>query len=193
MGPVWPDNVQETGVSLDGQSGSPVVAAEAQQVEQLEEDLVTGPDPRFLCPSGPPPRIVLASATVAVGGQSSLCVDPSSGFQDSIVARSRPGTMRTKWPLPAVSRLLTSRWFPSLPRQLWPQCGPTSAILGGLLRLHSAPSKTFDADAHELVRRRDRGRPRRNWGPTAAATVSGLRRRQRERRQRQRETPRSGT
>jgi hypothetical protein len=29
------------------------VAAEAEQVEQLEEnDLVTGPDPRFLCPSG---------------------------------------------------------------------------------------------------------------------------------------------
>src|SRR6266545_5708134 len=51
MGPVWPDDVQETGVSLDGQSGSPFVAAEAQQVEQLEEDLVTGPDPRFLCPS----------------------------------------------------------------------------------------------------------------------------------------------
>jgi hypothetical protein len=52
--PVSPDNVHETGVSLDGQSGSPIVAAEAQQVEQLEEDLVTGPDPRFLCPS--PPR-----------------------------------------------------------------------------------------------------------------------------------------
>jgi hypothetical protein len=48
---VWPDDVQETGVSLDGQSGSPFVAAEAQQVEQLQEDLVTGPDPRFLCPS----------------------------------------------------------------------------------------------------------------------------------------------
>jgi len=33
-GPVSPHNVQETGVSLDGQSGSPIVAAEAQQVER---------------------------------------------------------------------------------------------------------------------------------------------------------------
>jgi hypothetical protein len=40
---VWPDNVHETGVSLDGQSGSPIVAAEARQVEKLEESLVTGP------------------------------------------------------------------------------------------------------------------------------------------------------
>jgi hypothetical protein len=49
---VSPHNVHETGVSLDGQSASPIVAAEAEQVEQLEEnDLVTGPDPRFLCPS----------------------------------------------------------------------------------------------------------------------------------------------
>jgi hypothetical protein len=30
----------------------PIVAAEAQQVEQLEERLLTGPDPRCLCPSG---------------------------------------------------------------------------------------------------------------------------------------------
>jgi hypothetical protein len=41
--PLWPDDVHETGVSLDGQSGSPTLAAEAQQVEQLEEDLVMGP------------------------------------------------------------------------------------------------------------------------------------------------------
>ena len=32
-GPVSPDNVHETGVSLDGQSTSPIVAAQAQQVE----------------------------------------------------------------------------------------------------------------------------------------------------------------
>jgi hypothetical protein len=33
MSPVWPDNVHETGVSPGGHSGSPLVAAEAQQVE----------------------------------------------------------------------------------------------------------------------------------------------------------------
>jgi hypothetical protein len=32
-----PDNVHETGVSSGGPSGSPIVAAEAEQVEQLEE------------------------------------------------------------------------------------------------------------------------------------------------------------
>jgi hypothetical protein len=40
-GPVSPHNVHETGVSPGGQVWSPIVAAEAQQVEQLEEDLVT--------------------------------------------------------------------------------------------------------------------------------------------------------
>jgi hypothetical protein len=49
-GPVSPDNVHETGVSLDGQSGSPTVAAEAQQVEQLEEDLVMGPRSEVFVP-----------------------------------------------------------------------------------------------------------------------------------------------
>jgi hypothetical protein len=44
-----PDNVHETGVSLDGQSGSPC-GAEAQQVDQLEEDLVTAQS-EFLCPA----------------------------------------------------------------------------------------------------------------------------------------------
>jgi hypothetical protein len=33
-GPVSPDNVQETGVSPGGQSGSPIVAAEAEGVER---------------------------------------------------------------------------------------------------------------------------------------------------------------
>jgi hypothetical protein len=33
-GPVSPDNVQKTGVSPGGQSGSPIVAAEAEQVER---------------------------------------------------------------------------------------------------------------------------------------------------------------
>jgi hypothetical protein len=33
-GPVWPDNVHETGVSPAGPSGFPVVAAEAEQVER---------------------------------------------------------------------------------------------------------------------------------------------------------------
>jgi hypothetical protein len=32
--PVWPDNVQKTGVSPGGQSGPPIVAAEAEQVER---------------------------------------------------------------------------------------------------------------------------------------------------------------
>jgi hypothetical protein len=51
-GPVWPDNVQETGVSPGGQPGSPIMAADAQQVRQLEERPGHGPDPRFLCPTG---------------------------------------------------------------------------------------------------------------------------------------------
>jgi hypothetical protein len=51
-GALSPHNVHETGVSLDGQSASPIVAALAELVVQLEEnDLVTGPDPRLLCPS----------------------------------------------------------------------------------------------------------------------------------------------
>jgi hypothetical protein len=33
-GPVSPDNVHETGVSPGGQSGSPIVAAEVEQVER---------------------------------------------------------------------------------------------------------------------------------------------------------------
>ena len=55
MGLVAPDNVHETGVSPGLTVPIPIVAAEAQQVEQVEEnDLVTGPDPRFLCPSRTP-------------------------------------------------------------------------------------------------------------------------------------------
>ncbi len=43
-GSVWPDNVQETGVSPGGRSGSPIVAAEAEQVERTtKKDLVTRP------------------------------------------------------------------------------------------------------------------------------------------------------
>jgi hypothetical protein len=52
-GSVWPDNVHETGVSLDGQSGSSIVAAEARQVEKLEESLVTGPIQGFVPDSYP--------------------------------------------------------------------------------------------------------------------------------------------
>jgi len=54
-GPVSPDNVHETGVSPDGWSRSPVVAAEAQQVSELEERPGHRPDPRFLCPTGSAP------------------------------------------------------------------------------------------------------------------------------------------
>jgi hypothetical protein len=50
---VSPDNVHETGVWPGGQSGSPIVAAEAEQVERLAERPGHGPDPRFLCPTGP--------------------------------------------------------------------------------------------------------------------------------------------
>ncbi len=32
-GALWPDNVHETGVLPEGQSGSPIVAAEGQRVE----------------------------------------------------------------------------------------------------------------------------------------------------------------
>jgi ribosomal protein L13E len=70
-GPVSPDNVQQTGVSLDGQVGSPIVAAEAQQVEQLEEDLVTGPDPMFLCPSGSLLDVVRATGRAATSRRGS--------------------------------------------------------------------------------------------------------------------------
>jgi hypothetical protein len=45
-----PDNVHETGVSHDGKSRSPIEAAEAQQVEQLEERPGHGPDPRVFVP-----------------------------------------------------------------------------------------------------------------------------------------------
>jgi hypothetical protein len=50
---VSPGNVHETGVSLDGQSGSSIVAAEARQVEKLEESLVTGPIQGFVSDSYP--------------------------------------------------------------------------------------------------------------------------------------------
>jgi hypothetical protein len=41
-GPVSPENVQETGVSPGGRSGSDIVAAEAEQVERTtKKDLVT--------------------------------------------------------------------------------------------------------------------------------------------------------
>jgi hypothetical protein len=54
MGPGVAHNVHETDVSLDVQSGSPIMAAEVQQVERLEERPGHGSDPRFLCPSGAP-------------------------------------------------------------------------------------------------------------------------------------------
>jgi hypothetical protein len=48
---VSPDNVQEAGVSPDYQSGSPIAAAEAQQVERTREGPGHGRDPSFLCPT----------------------------------------------------------------------------------------------------------------------------------------------
>ena len=48
MGPVSPDNVEKTGVW----SGSPIVAAEAEQVERTRRKTWSRADPRFLCPSG---------------------------------------------------------------------------------------------------------------------------------------------
>jgi hypothetical protein len=55
MGPLWPDNVEKTGFWSAGQSGFPVVAAEAEQVEgtQRKKDLVTALI-RFLCLTQPP-------------------------------------------------------------------------------------------------------------------------------------------
>ena len=50
-GPVSPDNVHETGVSPGGRFGSPIVAAEAEQVERKsKKDLVTGPRSEVFVP-----------------------------------------------------------------------------------------------------------------------------------------------
>jgi hypothetical protein len=52
-GPVWPDNVHETGVSLDGQSAFPIVAARRSRSSNSKNDLVKGPDPRVFVPFRP--------------------------------------------------------------------------------------------------------------------------------------------
>ena len=51
-GPVWPDNVEKTGVSPGGQSGSPTVTAEAEQVERTRGKTWSRVRSRFLCPTG---------------------------------------------------------------------------------------------------------------------------------------------
>src|SRR6266545_2065957 len=51
-GPVSPDNVHETGVSPGGQSGSPMVAADAEQVERTRGKTWSRARSRFLCPTG---------------------------------------------------------------------------------------------------------------------------------------------
>jgi hypothetical protein len=51
-GSVWPDNVEKTGVSPGGQSGSPTVTAEAEQVERTRGRTWSRVRSRFLCPTG---------------------------------------------------------------------------------------------------------------------------------------------
>ena len=51
-GPVSPNNVHETGVWPGGRSGSPVVAAEARQVERTRRKTCSRAESEFLCPSG---------------------------------------------------------------------------------------------------------------------------------------------
>jgi hypothetical protein len=46
-GPVWPDNVQKTGVSPGGQSGSPSWPPRRSRSSELEERPGHGSDPRF--------------------------------------------------------------------------------------------------------------------------------------------------
>jgi hypothetical protein len=53
-GPVWPDNVDETGVWPIGQRAFPVVAAEAGQVERTLRKTCSRAESEFLCPSRPP-------------------------------------------------------------------------------------------------------------------------------------------
>jgi hypothetical protein len=50
-GSVWPDNVEKTGVSPGGQSGSPTVTAEAEQVERTRGKTWSRVRSRFLCPT----------------------------------------------------------------------------------------------------------------------------------------------
>jgi hypothetical protein len=52
-GPVSPDNVHETGVSPGGRSDPPSRPPRWSRSSELEEGPGHGPDPRFLCPSGP--------------------------------------------------------------------------------------------------------------------------------------------
>jgi hypothetical protein len=48
-GPVSPDNVDETGVSPCGRSGSPIVAPEAEPVERTRRKTRSRARSRFLC------------------------------------------------------------------------------------------------------------------------------------------------
>jgi hypothetical protein len=71
--PVSPDNVQKTGVSSGGQSGSSIVAAEAERVEPRRK-MCSRAESEFLCPSGYLSlratcsfRILRVSAAVRVG------------------------------------------------------------------------------------------------------------------------------
>jgi hypothetical protein len=58
-----PDNVHETGVSLDGQSASPIVAAEAEQVEQGRERPGHGSQSEVFVPF----RVSIGSGAVLMG------------------------------------------------------------------------------------------------------------------------------
>jgi hypothetical protein len=68
-----PDNVHETGVSPGGQSGSPVVAAEAEEVERLEERPGQASDPRCAIQAYPP--VVPAAYPLLVRPVEAVLVD----------------------------------------------------------------------------------------------------------------------
>jgi hypothetical protein len=76
-----PDNVEKTGVSPGGQSGSPTVTAEADQVERTRGKTWSRVRSRFLCPTGRPGK-ALAIAGIALsclwislwGGSRPVCL-----------------------------------------------------------------------------------------------------------------------
>jgi len=78
-----PDNVDETSVSPGGQSGSPIMAAEAGRSRELEERPGLGPDPRLLCPTAP------ASAATSPAPAFSASATPAPGPLSAPASKSR--------------------------------------------------------------------------------------------------------